>query len=133
MQIQVIRDLHVRRFNGDAATPWLTGNRMRWELLKDFIVEIDGEKVIVPEGYVFDGSTTPRLAWPLYPPSHPCAWRGSALHDYGLSHLFRNKPQSYWDDAFYHMMLLDGANKRTAWLFRQAVGLAKRGGYRYAE
>lgn len=132
MQIRIIQDLHTRKFDSRFPTPWLSKDRMKWELLQDFIIEVDGVRHVVPKGYVFDGSSTPRIAWLIYPPSHPCAWKGSAIHDFGLSHLFKERPQDYWDDVLYHFILKEGGKSYTAWIFRKSVGLAPRGGYRYA-
>lgn len=134
MVIEVLHDLHVRRAPGDRPTPWLVGGGPRWELIEPFVVLIDddGEVAIhtVPKGYIFDGSSIPRYFWWLYPPSYPPAWRGACLHDRGLSHWFRCRPQDYWDRALKAMILHDGGRSKDANRFHWAVSRRSRGGYK---
>jgi len=130
MQVEVLQDLHVRRSPDDVPPPWLTGAGPRWQLLKPFIVRVDGELHVVEEGFVFDGSTIPRPLWWMYPPSFPPAWRGSCIHDKGVGFMWKGKTQDYWDRVLQAMVLHDGGRPRDARRFYWAVGLGARGAYR---
>lgn len=130
MQITVLQDLRVRRFDGRVPTPWLGKRRPRWELIRDFIIELNGKQLVVPKGYVFDGSSVPRFLWFIFPPSYSPAWRGSCVHDYGLSHGYKKYPQEYWDSLLREFILHDGGSTFVANLFKWAVSRAPRGGYR---
>jgi hypothetical protein len=50
--------------------------------------ELDDRHIVVPEGFVFDGASIPRLAWTLMPSKSDTAEEG-CLHDY----LFRFGPR----------------------------------------
>lgn len=129
MQIEVIQDLHVRRSPDDVPSPWLSGRGPRWQLVRGFVVAVDGERHEVPQGFVFDGSSVPRWLWWWYPPSYPPAWRGSCVHDMGVAFRWKGLPQAYWDDVLRAMILHDGGRERDADRFRWAVGLRPRGAY----
>ena len=131
MKVHVIQDLWVQRYEGKDDIPWLSSKAPRWEVVRDFKVELDGTLHTVPEGYVFDGSSIPRFLWAIYPPSYSPAFQGACLHDRGLSHWFRDYPQDYWDQALRAMILHDGGSRLTAWVFYKSVGLLPRGGYKY--
>jgi len=130
MQITVLQDLRVKRFDGRFPTPWLGSGRPRWELIRDFIILLNSQRFRVPKGYVFDGSSVPRFLWFLYPPGYAPAWRGSCFHDYGLSHRYKEYPQEFWDQLLRGFILHDGGSTLTANLFKWAVSRAPRGGYR---
>lgn len=130
MKIEVLQDLHVRRSPDDAPSPWITGRRgPRWQLVRDFVVAVDGETHTVGHGFVFDGSSVPWWLWWRYPPSYPPAWRGSCIHDMGVAFCWKGRPQSYWDDVLHAMILHDGGTQKDADRFRWAVGLTARGAY----
>ena len=131
MQIEIIQDLEVRPYFGPV--PHYLDDVRRatmFQLVIPFIVEIDGERHQVEEGFIFNGSSVPRPLWWRYPPTFRPAFRGSALHDKGVGFAWKNKPQAYWDEVFKHMILLDGGTRLEAGVFHWAVGLQNRGAYR---
>ena len=104
------------------------------ELWQDFKIEVaggDGKVTIitVPKGFVFDGSTIPRLLWWIYPPGYDPAYRAATVHDYLYSRLWTQYTKQYADNLFRAIMLADGASKFSAWAFYVAVKLFGRGGW----
>lgn len=133
MKVEILEDLYVKRADPNQASPWLgkaTNKYPRWELLKPFVIRVDGEVHTVPAGFIFNGSSVPRFLWWLYPPSWPHAWRGSCVHDMGVGFAWKKKPQEYWDRVLQAMIILDGGSKKDANRFYWAVNFSQRGMYK---
>lgn len=64
--------------------------RPKYILLKDIRVQFrNGQQVVMPEGFVWDLSSTPRFLWGLFPPDGDFEF-ASLIHDY----LYRTKIMS---------------------------------------
>lgn len=134
MQIRFESELVTKRPSADRTAPWLKGRGPRWQLTKDFVVVViyrDGfeEVVVVPIGYIFDGSSIPRILWWMFPPSYGPAWRAAAVHDFIYSHLYRVHGKAFADEVFKAIMLEDGARPVVAETFYQMVKVFGKGGW----
>jgi len=65
--------------------PALIANRLRpfsWILIENVRIELsDGTTLLIPKGYIFDGSSVPRVFWSLLPP-HGTDIYSALVHDY---------------------------------------------------
>jgi len=109
--------------------PWLKPRSNKVKVVRDWRVWVDGELFTVPKGYVLDWSSTPRLAWILFPPSYSEARHPAALHDYFYSHLWPHYSRRFADQVFRQMMLDEGANCVVAALFYVSVRAGFGGGW----
>ncbi|MDX5979606.1 DUF1353 domain-containing protein [Vreelandella alkaliphila] len=65
----------------------------------------DGRTIEVPEGYVTDFASTPRILWTVMPP-HGGLMLASLPHDWGYSHGGKSGflPKAWWDSLFYDLL-----------------------------
>lgn len=64
---------------------WLTSIR-RWEVVEDWHFTIpDGNRIVIPSGFIFDGASIPRFLWGLLSPVGLLLVPG-LIHDYGYKH-----------------------------------------------
>ena len=92
---------------------WITTIR-KWQLLNDWKYTLpDGTEIIVPEGYIFDGASIPRLLWGIISPVG-LLLIPSLIHDYayefdqliGINEegerftYQQGAGRSYWDNLF---------------------------------
>ena len=63
---------------------WLFVTR-KWEIVKDFHYKVDGEDLVIPKGFIFDGASVPKFmhAW-LSPMGILLV--GGLIHDYGYKY-----------------------------------------------
>ena len=55
----------------------------RYEVTRDYDLNIDGEHIVVPKGLRYDGASIPEAAWQLtYTPFHPDVMAASVIHDW---------------------------------------------------
>ena len=90
--------------------PWIN----KWTTSRElefYIDKEDGEKIVVPCGFVFDWCSIPRFLWIFAPPVEPKTISSGALHDY----LIRN-----------HKWLIFANNMFYRWLKANKVSLFKR-------
>jgi len=59
---------------------WLLGGR-RWEIAKDWNFSLDGEKYVIPKGFVFDGASVPKFLASWLSPTGVLLV-GGLVHDY---------------------------------------------------
>lgn len=57
----------------------------RLELLEDWFITLHGIEVVVPQGFITDGASIPKLLWPLISPFGPLL-EGAIIHDFGYQH-----------------------------------------------
>jgi len=119
-----VNALITRKAPEDAVTPWLSGAATRWQLLQPFTLH----GITVPSGYIFNGSSVPRLLWWLYPPSYAPAWEASCIHDYCYSHHYPQITKHDADKLLARIMAERGASKLTCSLFYWAVRSNTNGG-----
>lgn len=58
---------------------------IRWRLVKPFeyyIAEPDGEKIVVPEGFITDFASIPRFAWSIIGSPWGKYGKAAVIHDY---------------------------------------------------
>jgi hypothetical protein len=60
-------------------------NPPRLELLEDWTIELHGLLIVVPQGFLTDGASIPRLLWWLISPFGPLL-EGAILHDFAYQH-----------------------------------------------
>ena len=129
MNIQFLSELYTTPVPRDIKAKWLREGTDKVALVQDFVVQIDKKVIEVPEGYVTDGSSIPRILWPLFSPWYTEARRASCIHDYIYSHLYKTYTRKFADEAFKAIMLKDGSSKFVASIFYRSVRLFGRGGW----
>ena len=92
---------------------WITSIR-EWEVIEDWKYELDDSLIIIiPQGFIFDGASIPRLLWGILAPVGSLLIPG-LIHDYDYRYnylwavdsegtCFKHKEgagQSYWDRMF---------------------------------
>lgn len=96
-----------------------------WVVREDFRVSVDFELFIVPEGYITDLASVPRV--PLaYWLAGGRARKAAVFHDYLYS---IKKPKAFADLCFYHGMRREGVSWPVANLMYAAVAAFGRGAY----
>jgi hypothetical protein len=99
-----------------------------WHLEQPYTRKTSIGTVTVPQRFVWDGASVPRVLWNIIPPWG--SYSGAALvHDW----LYRTRTscagstktitKKEADRVFYELMLEDGVRKSRAWVMRQAVAL----------
>ena len=63
---------------------WITGTRT-WEISKDWNFEINGEKYVIPKGFVFDGASVPKFLASWLSPTGVLLV-GGLVHDYAYKY-----------------------------------------------
>lgn len=89
--------------------------RAHWRLLEPFTLA----GVRVPAGVVSDGTTSPRLLWPLFPPIDDAA-PAAVLHDY----LLQREPRRRADYLFEVALEQLGVARWRRWVMVAAVRVA---------
>jgi hypothetical protein len=59
---------------------WLMGTR-QWEIAKDWHFEVNGEKYVIPKGFIFDGASVPKFLASWLSPTGVLLI-GGLVHDY---------------------------------------------------
>ena len=63
---------------------WITGVRT-WEIAKDWNFEVNGEKYVIPKGFVFDGASVPKFLASFLSPTGVLLI-GGLVHDYAYKY-----------------------------------------------
>lgn len=114
---------------------WMTKQR-RWELLETYHLEMPGQIIIVPGGFIFDGASIPRVFWWFLSPTgllfipalcHDFGYKYNKLIWYNSVHKRKTKNfnRRFWDDLFLKIANhVNGMNpiNRTAWLAVRSGG-----------
>lgn len=107
-------------FSGEPKTKWLDDGRSV-ELLEDFIfTDANGKKWIAKKGRVVDGSSIPRVLWPLI--GSPFVGRhriASIIHD--VYCIDKNEPHKAVHQMYYNACVLAGVNKFKARLMLTGI------------
>lgn len=130
MRIQIPKQPRYREIPRSAWAPWLKPGVRRFRLTADFIVYVDEVRFLVPCGYITDHASIPKYLHWLFPPSYKPVLCASIWHDRAYSHWHLAMSKRYADDVFYHIMLNQGADPKIAKLFKWAVSLFGRGGWK---
>ena len=128
MRIEIPRRLLTMRAPSDAPAPWARKST-RWMVSADWVVIADGKRFEIPAGFIFDGSSIPRLLWQFFPPSYAPAWEAACYHDWCYAFAYRQVSKRFADDAFRDIMLRQGASPWIARIFHAAVRIGGRGGW----
>jgi hypothetical protein len=88
-----------------------------WEVREDY--RHDGASVIVPEGFVTDLASVPRILWAIFPPFGRYT-EAAVVHDY-LYRIEADRKEA--DKEFYYIMRDEGVKKWKAKLMYWAVRL----------
>ena len=128
MQVEIPHRLLTTRAPSDAPAPWARQST-RWMVAADWVVIADGKRFEIPDGFIFDGSSVPRLLWWLWPPGYAPAWEAACFHDWCYAFGYRRVSKRFADDAFRSVMLRQGARPWIATVFHAAVSTFGRGGW----
>lgn len=63
---------------------WLTSRR-KWEVVEDYYFKFEDIIYKIPNGFIFDGASIPRLFWIIYSPTG-ILFIPSIFHDYGYKY-----------------------------------------------
>jgi hypothetical protein len=77
---------------------------------------------IVPEGYITDGASVPRIFWSIFPPNRPLYLSAAVVHDY-LTDLAQNGQITFKeaDDTFRETLCELGVAKWMVWVLYASV------------
>lgn len=94
---------------------WITSVR-KWKLVENWEYELNGEKIVIPKDFIFDGASVPRILWGVLSPTGLLLIQG-LIHDFGYRYdylwkvdpeatngyikAYKNSGQKYWDKLFY--------------------------------
>lgn len=131
--VEYLSELWTTPVPRDTAAPWLRADADKSQLVQDFRVLVDGERIVVPAGYVSDWASIPRPLWWIWPPTYGPARHGAWVHDYIYSHLWRDYTKRWADRALAACMRHDNAAAATAIVWHWAVHLGGRGGWHYSQ
>lgn len=83
--------------------------------------------ITVPEGFLTDFASIPRLLWNLLPPTEPDYSAAALVHDY----LYESHEADFRtaNTIFYEAMRVQGTGRVKAWCMWAAVSLFGRGAY----
>ena len=87
-----------------------------YKLNKDLKVKVNGLSIIVPEGFVTDLASIPRILWSFDPPFDGKYVLSAILHDYLYTYDIV-KSRKLADNIFYVAMLEEGTSKFRALKF----------------
>lgn len=98
--------------------PIMTTSR-KFATISDISYQIGNGKIVVPANFQFDGASSPRLLWPLFPPITNNELPAVILHDY----LYENRigSRSYADKLFLRLLVHAGVSRFRAKLMFLAV------------
>jgi len=92
-----------------------------WELIDDFVVKLDGKEITVPDGFVTNGASVPRIFWNICAPISGAFGEAAVVHDWGYSKRsnFNNKEDV--DKILFDIGMENGASYFRALLVYLAV------------
>lgn len=102
----------------------------RWRVIKPYVASMryDGRgfDIYVPEGFITDQASVPKVIWPLIPPfgRHTFA---SVIHDHCCVHALDS--MRFATEAFNSFLYLNSVPNPKRFLMVKAVGLRPRGAY----
>lgn len=87
-----------------------------WVLMGDYTVHLDGKVFVIPQGFMWDQASVPRVLWPLAS-NVELGTIAPLLHDWGYQHGGRMCPdleysRSQVDHLFYRSMKEEGVGWR---------------------
>lgn len=109
--------MDVEFINQPCLTPVKSGD---FELCNDMVVRVNERFHIVPQGFVTDLASIPRILWPFFSPSDYEAIGASVLHDWQYCCEY-GATRKYADDVFYFGLLSNGMGNMQALTYWSAV------------
>jgi hypothetical protein len=91
-----------------------------FSVCKDYPFKVDNDIYVVPEGFVTDLASIPRILWPLYAPNHVETIPAAVIHDY-LYFCPGNFSRQDVDYIFYQALINEGIKTSTALKYWLAV------------
>lgn len=136
MKVSIIEDLVTRPVPRSTFAPWLGRRSNKTQLAKRFVFKVTCDKrqideiFVVPEGYISDWSSIPRLLWFIFPPNYSEARHGAVAHDYVYSHLYWHYDKKFADELIRAFMVHKKANWFARTAFYYSVRIGGRGGWK---
>jgi hypothetical protein len=95
-----------------------------WIFKKDWFFELNGEELVIPKGFEFDGASIPRF-WRIFFVPTCILFIGSIVHDFGYRHgtLLRRNQEAYgfqnrkWFDDLFHQI----NNQENGFIFLNSI------------
>lgn len=100
-------------------------NSVSYELTED--CEVQEENIIIPEGFLTDLSSVPRILWMFIPP-YRMAVPASVLHDYMYTYGWKSRKEA--DELFYKILLTHNVPKWQSFLMYIAVRIFGKSKYK---
>ena len=96
------------------------GDGKSFVVYQDFAVDIGGQKITIPKGFITDLTSVPRAFWWIFDRWGKYGF-AAVVHDYLYWQQFHNIPKDRADKIFLRLMLISGVGARTANIIYQAV------------
>ncbi len=93
-----------------------------FSLCRDFTLLVNDYRFTVPEGFVTDLASVPRILWPIYAPNDVKTIGPAIMHDYLYSCPGHRARRSI-DAMFYSALIVSGNSVLTAYLYWVGVRL----------
>jgi len=90
----------------------------KWEVDEEYRTEVLGETIVIPQGFVSDLASVPRILWLFISPFGRYT-EGAVVHDY--LYLRSDFSRKECDDIFLELMRRNRTNEFTAQLIYRAV------------
>lgn len=133
MRVKLLKQLCVTDTYIQTQAPWLTQHTLKVKLDKIFVIEVADKNslntIVVPWGYVSDGSSIPRFLWWLIRPYTEELKEAIIIHDYFYSHLHWHYSRRYADRIFCTMLKSGEFSTLTRYLIYTAVRIWGKGGW----
>ena len=95
----------------------------KFELVRDYGVQVDSVDIVVPKYFRYDGATIPSVAWQVvYSPFHPDMMLPSLVHDW--MYYNHQVDRDLTDGIFYTLLKNNGVNELRATTMWAAVRTA---------
>ena len=99
----------------------------KWKLTKDWVLRVDGEIIIIKEGFATDFASVPRFLWGLIPPAEGYYRLPAVLHDWMYVKGYKTK--TFADKTFLKFMEQQGVHPIKRILMYWGVRLFGKGSY----
>lgn len=97
------------------------------ESFEYYVGNMDSDEVIiVPEGFITDFASIPRIFWSILPP-HGRYAKAAVIHDYLYTNAIKNK--KYADEVFKEAMKVLNVNDTVIFIMYKAVSWFGKGNY----
>lgn len=109
--------------------PWLDPRRRKHRLIKNFAIEVDGVRYVVPCSYVTDFLSIPTPFNWIWSRDEERGRPAAVPHDYFYSHMYDKVSKEWADRVFYEILLLQGYPETRACIYYNAVKYGGKGGW----